>query len=213
MLVQSNLKIQEADLQELCALVEGGSIACNEVERQSDGDIRYWNVDTSQLPILANIKSEGERLFASEVGRPPAHAFIMINDIEPSRSPSGSGGGWHLDSYKKQYKFFVYLTDVDSEANGAFAFFPQTHSWWFRAYALAKRVLRKSVRYSDSEIATLKNLGQRYTAVIGKRGTNFFLDTSYLHRGLPIRTGRRLLATLYMFEDMPDAMQAKMMGK
>src|SRR5690606_31488886 len=105
---------------------------------------------------------------------------------------------------------FVYLTDVDSEDNGAFAFFPQTHSWWFRAYALVKRVVRSSVRYSESEIAMLKSLGQHYTSVLGKRGTNFFLDTSYLHRGLPIRTGRRLMATLYMFEEMPDAMQAKM---
>lgn len=209
-MLQAQMTAAPAALDSLADLIKGGNLNCRRRDAQSDGDVRYWNVDPSQHPLLAEFKSKGEELYARTTGHAPAHAFIMINDIEAGRSPEGSGGGWHLDSYKPQYKFFMYVSDVESDDMGAFAYFPQTHSWWFRPYALAKRALLRHVRYTNGEIDFLRSLGVGYTSVKGPKGTNFFLDTSYLHRGLPIRKGRRLMATLYIYDELTQEMRATM---
>lgn len=209
-MLHTDMTIDDRTLNELADLIKSGNIACKRKDHQSDGDIRYWNVDASQHALLAEFKRRGNELYAKTTGHPPAHSFIMINDIEAGRSPEGSGGGWHLNSYKQQYKCFMYISDVEADEMGAFAYFPQSHSWWFRPYAFAKRVLFHSIRFSSREIRLLRAMGVSYTTVKGPKGTNFFLDTSYLHRGLPIEKGRRLMATLYCFDGLSPAMKATM---
>lgn len=209
-MLQSNITTAKQQIDELADRIKRGEITCFKKDVQNDGDIRYWNVEAHQHPLLETFKTRGEELYASELGHRPQYSFIMINDIEASRSPTGSGGGWHLDSFQSQYKFFLYMSDVESDEMGAFAFFPQTRAWWFRAYALAKRIFFRSVRYTQPEIDLMKRLGLSYTSVKGPKGTSFFLDTSQLHRGLPISKGRRLLATLYLYDKISDGMKTDM---
>ena len=167
---------------------------------QSDGDVRYWGVDESQSVVLGRLKTFGERCFADRTGRPPTLSYIMVNDIDAARSPNGSGGGWHRDSFRRQYKAFVYLTDVERESQGAFCFVPASNMSFCLVASAVYRAVFGANRYKDRAMDALVRAGLSVRPVLLKSGIPFFVNTSVIHRGLPITEGRRLMATLYMFE-------------
>lgn len=79
-------------------------------------------------------------------------------------------------------KLFIYLTDVESE-NGPHEFILASHK---------DAALRPIRRYSDDEV--MMNFSpNRLARFTGKAGTVFIENTTGLHRGLPVSTGRRLI--------------------
>ena len=128
----------------------------------------------------------------------------MVNTTDSRRCPAGSGGGWHRDSFRRQFKAFAYLTDVEKISQGAFSFIPGSNSALFRLLSLAHRVYTGANRYDDSVIDAVQRFGFSQQAILLKSGVPFFLDTSLVHRGLPISEGCRAMATTYMFEDTPE---------
>jgi hypothetical protein len=79
-------------------------------------------------------------------------------------------------------KLFVYLSDV-AEENGPHEFIRGSH---------ALPQLHKIRRYTDAEV--LDTFGaDRLTRFTGKAGTVFLENTYGLHRGQPVREGRRLV--------------------
>lgn len=114
----------------------------------------------------------------------------------------GSGGGWHRDSPVPQFKFILYLSDVN-EDNGPFQFVPRSHrllnKWADMAILDPANAVR--VRFEDDEIERL--VARRYpegvTTAVGKRGTLLLANTSGFHRGSPIRAGERYAVTFYCY--------------
>jgi len=190
-----------SEMATLVASVVARSLRARRTVAQSDGDIRYWGVEESQSVVLERLKAFGERCFADRTGRPPSSSYTMVNDIDAARSPNGSGGGWHRDSFRRQYKAFVYLTDVERESQGAFCFIPKSNTPIYLAASAVYWALSGANRYQDRVINALVRGGLALSPVLLKAGIPFFVNTSLIHRGLPITEGRRMIATLYMFED------------
>jgi hypothetical protein len=176
-----------------------GTLMARKTDHQTDGDTRYWGVDVSQSQVLSALKAFAEAQFAAAAGTPPAMSFIMVNHIDARRSPNGSGGGWHRDAFNAQYKAFAYLTDTTRQSLGAFCFLPASNTIPFRLASLASRLLSGANRYSDRAIETVLKAGFSKRVVLLDAGIPFFVNTSLIHRGLPIVEAERVMATVYMF--------------
>jgi hypothetical protein len=187
---------------EIIESVIAGKLSARKVATY-EGDVRYFGVDVEQSPVFRRLQSFGHRCFEQRTGHAPSFSFIMVNLIDAVKSPTGSGGGWHRDSLQSQYKAFAYLTDVFDVAQGAFCYLPASNNSVIRGASAIHRILSGGHRYTETTISRLVQLGLAREIVLQKAGMPFFLDTSLIHRGLPITEGRRLMATLYMYDHAP----------
>jgi hypothetical protein len=194
----TTLEVLPGELDALADTVRQGRLIAQRVDQQSDGDVRYWDVETSQSEVLRRLKEFGEQCFKNRTKEPPRRSFIMINRIDAERCPNGSGGGWHRDSFRRQYKAFTYLTRVESESQGPFCFIPASNSPPFRLISALHRLITGANRYSDLGIRRFVTWWCIPQAVIVNPGIPFFVDSSLIHRGLPISDGERIMAALYI---------------
>ena len=133
---------------------------------------------------------------------PTSCGFTLAGKITATGHHYGSGGPWHRDSYFRQFKSLMYLTDVD-ENHGPFQVISESH---------------KQNRISnDSKIAKLDPMQckfsqdvidkivssepERQQTLTGKAGTVVLVDTSCIHRGFPLNEGTRYALTNYFFEN------------
>jgi hypothetical protein len=196
------LDAQPDEIPSLVSRILAKTLRAKKMDAQSDGDMRYWGVDPTQSPVLQRLYDFGVQQFQTVRGKKPEFAFIMVNYIDPVKSPNGSGGGWHRDSFRLQYKAFCYLTNVERETQGAFCFLPGSNGLLFRAASAAHRLATGANRYSDRTMNALTKLGFNRVTVLKQPGIPFFLNTSLVHRGLPISENHRVMATVYMFEEI-----------
>jgi len=133
---------------------------------------------------------------------PTSNGFTLAGKIEATGHEYGSGGSWHRDSYFRQFKSLLYLSDV-TEENGPFQVVLASHD--------AKKIS------SDSKSANLESMQctfnqetvekiivdepDRLKTLTGKAGTVVLVDTSTIHRGLPLKNGTRYALTNYFFEN------------
>lgn len=114
---------------------------------------------------------------------------------------TGSGGGWHRDSFSKQFKAIVYLTDV-SEDNGPFQYIERSHQISQIHTVLFKMPKTKnaaSTRYSESDIRKIVDICKtRINTYTASAGTLILVDPRGLHRGMPIKIGKRYALTNYL---------------
>lgn len=125
---------------------------------------------------------------------------------------SNSGGDWHRDSDKKQFKSILYLNDVTS-LNGPFSFFLNSKEFDFPRRKIKSNILFKILyllklkkrppRYKNDIIKKKLDLENESNLVTikGNRGTLILCDTSYIHRGEPIKEGVRYSFTNYFFDN------------
>lgn len=113
---------------------------------------------------------------------------------------------WHIDSFFKQLKIFLFLTDTH-EQSGPFEFIPFTNSKAFKLTALCKgKYLRPRDLLSDKRtyqkisdvwVENLQKKGFNPKPIICKAGTLLIVDTSLIHRARPCITGSRYALTAY----------------
>jgi hypothetical protein len=135
--------------------------------------------------------------------RPFAESYFESKDIRcelsmyqrswPIKSESEvPGGEYHVDDNKRNLKFFVYLTDVDSDS-GPFCYVPNTHSyrgmitfcrWWLWEVFHARRFL-----YGFGLDNSRLDIDAKY--ILGKAGLCFCADTTGYHKATPLKKGER----------------------
>jgi len=132
---------------------------------------------------------------------PTCNAFTLAAKIVYSGQEFGSGESWHRDSIFRQFKSVVYLNDVD-ENNGPFQIVVNSN--------IPKQIQKdeKSTNYEPmqsrfnvQEVDRLvKQNPERLKTLTGKAGTVILVDTSVIHRGVPMKQGIRYALTNYFFE-------------
>jgi len=142
--------------------------------------------------VLKNTQLNG--LIKSYIG-PFAKKSTMINNTIYRDGGLGSGGGWHRDSaLRRQLKFILYLSNVEL-SNGPFEYIEGSHK-------RASKILlskEKGLKLRTQRFDTLpKSLHSK--PILGKKGTLIIVDTSGLHRGMPVLEGERFALTEYIFD-------------
>ncbi len=151
-----------------------------------------------------------------------AHAFLgnvktvttMANRLLAAPEARSSGGGWHRDRLRKQFKVLLYLTDVGPE-NGPFCLMERSKA--FRNVVLDQfhtggEPLQR--RWSDEEMGRLlPHAKKRQHVFTASAGTAVLFDSSSIHRGLPIVTGERYALTNYYYEKLTKREHHKLVGK
>jgi ectoine hydroxylase-related dioxygenase (phytanoyl-CoA dioxygenase family) len=159
------------------------------------------NVDTafetfSEHPQLQEVA----RLYLDQ---PARVAFTLGASLRFVAGNPGSGGGWHRDSFSRQFKSMLYLSDVAPE-NGPFQIIEGSH----RLLSTVRDNIYMDQRYGDSRLShekvsrLLAVTGEKRLHTLGgKAGTLVLFDSTAIHRGAPIKDGKRLALTNYFFPD------------
>lgn len=202
-----------ASEQEYALLIESirsKNIKCSNMV-DVDGDYRFWNVDTSSFNCLKEFYILANDTYKKKVGKLPLHCYLMINHISADRTLFGSGGGWHVDSVRKQYKTFMYLTDCESADMGPLTLLSSGSVLRDKFSILLNYFKGNKFRFSESKVAKMKSSSFREMPMLFKKLIPFFVDTSFIHRGLPITKGERIMVTAYMFDgEVPESIQKRL---
>ena len=155
---------------------------------------RYWLRETDVVACPAV-----QRLLADDTFLTLAEAYLRASAtldlvamwwLTPYAAgvESESALMYHADMDRPVFvKFFVYLTDVTADT-GPHCYVPGSH----RSKPAA---LRRDGRFEDAEVAAA--YGRDPTVQLtGPAGTVIMGDTSAFHKGLPLRTGDRLMFQL-----------------
>ncbi|MDC1519853.1 phytanoyl-CoA dioxygenase family protein [Polaribacter sp.] len=158
-----------------------------------ESDSRIFGID-----ILDSLFSETfdqtilNNIYSKYISSTNKFSFVMANRLEFKQNNKGSGGGWHRDTFfSKQLKFILYLSDVNHD-NGPFEYLPKSH---FKSHKIKDLILRfkqNNIRRYANE--NFKNVMQ----ITGKAGDLIIVDTSGIHRGSPIKNGKRIALTNYL---------------
>jgi len=134
-------------------------------------------------------------------GVPTCCAFTLAGRIESTDKDVkyGSGGPWHRDSYFRQFKSLIYLNDVD-ENNGPFQLIHQSHETKDNDRKIAELEHMQSSFLQEKVDKIIENDPDRLKTLTGKAGTLVLVDTSIIHRGIPVKNGIRYALTNYFFE-------------
>jgi len=145
-------------------------------------------------PLLNNL-ANGYNAVSSVCG------FTLAAKISDVSQDYGSGGPWHRDSYYRQFKSLIYLNDVD-ENNAPFQLIENSHIPKIKVDDKKKFELQEMQSLFNQEVVDkiLKDNPKRLRTFTGKAGTALIVDTSIIHRGIPLKSGVRYALTNYFFE-------------
>lgn len=127
--------------------------------------------------------------------------FTLAGRIKATGNEYGSGGPWHRDSYFRQFKSLLYLTDVN-ENNGPFQIIRGSHKH-DQIMEDSKSGNLESMQCTfpqETVDKILKDDPSRLDTLTAKAGTVVLVDTSAIHRGTPLKEGIRYALTNYFFE-------------
>ena len=169
---------------------------------QKQEDLRVFGAEE----LSKNIKTFFDDSFLNKLARayngvPTCCAFTLAGRIETIGKDAqyGSGGPWHRDSYFRQFKSLIYLNDVD-ENNGPFQLIHKSHKTKNHDQKIAKLEHMQSSFLQEKVDKIIYNDPNRLKTLIGKAGTLVLIDTSIIHRGIPVKNGIRYALTNYFFE-------------
>ena len=128
----------------------------------------------------------------------------MINRVEFVRENLGSGSAnWHRDSYNKQFKSILYLSDV-KKGGGGFQLINHSHKiiqMLNDSKEMSVDIMKLSIENDLVHNKLLRKNPERLTTIEANAGSIIFVDTSLLHRGSPIEKGssKRYAMTNYIY--------------
>ncbi|QXT39388.1 hypothetical protein [Gymnodinialimonas ceratoperidinii] len=197
--------------------------ALAEVVRQMD------DLCASNVELEVNYAGSEHRIWHAETHFSSARAFRAFSDAvilqldpdmgrarnilairnRPLATDSGQlrTGRWHLDSFRKQLKIFVFMQDV-GENDGPFELIPRTqnisakikHIIPGRYFSLKDIVQRAGTRgYQHIDEGFIAAVEKTYPSKLFTvpAGTILIADTSAIHRAHPVNGGARYAFTSY----------------
>ena len=193
-----------------------GSLRVYREDRSSPKGIRYdfpvatllANPDVQELLCDPSILGVAQSYLGS---LPMADVLTMWWNTAYSDRPSEAAAQfYHFDMDRiKWLKFFIYLTDVDTN-NGPHTFIAGSH----KSGGIPPSVLKKGyVRLTDEEVSKHYSPAD-FIEFTGKRGTVLAEDTRGLHKGKHVTQGDRLVLQLQFSNSLfgghyPPATQPK----
>ena len=137
------------------------------------------------------------------------HNVLAIkNEPLTGKRISESQGRWHIDSWRQQFKCFLFLRDVSPEA-GPLQYLPKTHKLHYRSREMlggqytptCRDIKNRTRRYSSLPDEWVKNLieGRHYSvaSLTTPAGGMFVVNTSGVHRAMPCEGDTRYALTAY----------------
>ena len=140
----------------------------------------------------------------SYVGKSCNYSFTLAQKLEFVENNVGSGGGWHRDNTILKYpKAMIYLSDVN-DSNGCFEYIKGTHN----IKGIINLLFEKNIKpdqgtFSNEEIKNKFNDNNLFKKekFLGKAGTLLIFDGRGIHRGSPLKYGKRHSLTNYYYYD------------
>ena len=121
---------------------------------QSEYEDRIFGVEKLSTQLM-QLKNELEKDICDKFGiaKDGIYSTLMYNWLRANSCNIGSGGAWHRDSNRAQYKSIIYLSDVLDE-NGPFEYINE------RAHLKWIRVIKNGfgLRYNDNPALLEKKL-------------------------------------------------------
>jgi len=192
--------------------IRAKSVECSNVA-VINGDNRFWNIKAGYSFIIDDFKRLAADTYFAETGRSPKNVVLMINHISAANTPDGSGGGWHVDSVRSQYKLFMYLTDCTSIETGPLTLFTSGSVWKDRLVIALNYLRGNKFRFTNEKIKALEKKGFSEKPFLKKSCHPFFINTSFIHRGAEITSGERMMLTAYMFDtELPPSIAMRVKG-
>ncbi|MCH2547447.1 MAG: phytanoyl-CoA dioxygenase family protein [Alphaproteobacteria bacterium] len=136
-------------------------------------------------------------------GQQSCVGVTLANMLEPRQDITlGSGGDWHRDRLTRQFKLLVYLSDVD-EDNGPMQLITGSNTQHIKQWMKDEKRMQYAqpqTRLSHEKVARLiAHNPERLLTLTAKKGTAVLLDTSAIHRGMPIKSGQRFALFNYYY--------------
>lgn len=154
--------------------------------------------------FFANCHRSTQALFGHSLT--PQTLLAIRNKPIAADDTSLQKGRWHLDSFSKQIKVFLFLTET-TEESGPFEFVPGSQKKFFKyknlfsgRYIRPTDFLKKERRYQslpDDYVESLSGQGLPARPLLCKPGTAMVVDTSAIHRARPCLKGERYALTAY----------------
>lgn len=161
-------------------------------------------------PLIKDFANDSGEFLSSVFGKKfePSDVLAYKNTALDNSDQNSRKGRWHIDSFRRMYKIFIFLTDT-TELSGPFEYLPNTHKTSFRYKMALKQNFffdftkllsggkRPYQSISDDKIGKLVEHGYQPTPVIVRAGTVMVVDTSSIHRARPCIVGNRYALTAY----------------
>lgn len=184
--------------------------------KESDGteinyagtELRIWQAE-KKYSLLYKFFEESNVFMSSVLQKKTIASTLLAirNNTLPKSDDFLKQGRWHIDSFSKQFKVFLFLSDTN-ELSGPFEFIPRTEKMFFKLnmaiqgkYFKFSELLSKNKRsyqqLNDELIEKLVKIGYNPQPIICKSGTLLIIDTSAIHRARPCLQGSRYALTTY----------------
>ena len=173
------------------------------VNGNAKADVRVYGANNGSELIQQFAQDEALLSVASAYNHEPTcTAFTLAARLPASIGNKGSGEGWHRDAFLRQVKAILYLSDVE-DSNGPFQWISESHrSAWLLRDMKSADLYYKQYRLSEAEAdAIVASQPDRLKTFTATAGTLILVDTSSVHRGMPIREGTRYALTNYYFPE------------
>lgn len=198
---------------EVCATMRGAIDVLAEADETevnyAGSEHRVWHA-AAKDPIFAPVETLSNACMPTLYGRPSEAVNVLAIRNRPAPSHAERFDvRWHIDSFQKQLKLFLFLTDV-TEDDGPFEYIPQTHRKSFKYlnaiplgyYGLRdlkaeNRGKRSWQRIHDDTVEKVFAKGFASVPMTVGAGTFLLADTSALHRARPCLSGERYAVTIY----------------
>lgn len=206
---QLSVKIDRNSIAEIVKQVDDICNSKRDLEVNYGGsEHRLWHADKFISAALEFRNFSNSIIPKLEGNLSEAHNILVIRNKPLSSNDSElSKGRWHLDSFHKQLKIFVFMKDVGKN-DGPFELIPQTQKMqvkiqhaikakYFRMKDFIQRTGKRGYQKIEDEF--IKHVERRYPPHIFTvpAGTILVADTSAIHRAHPVNGGERYAFTSY----------------
>ncbi len=167
---------------------------------------RIWNSQTKD-PVIQAFADLSDHVIASVFNsKVNARTVLAYSNLPVPNEASLITGRWHLDSIRKQYKMFCFLTRTE-EHTGPLEIVPRTHRTAFKLWPLASgHYIRRSdlgtnkrryQKLDDQWVDAQCRKAGGSVPLLCEAGTLILVDTSAIHRARPCLEGSRYALCAY----------------